>query len=337
MKKFLAMLLALCLVLGSLSFAAADTITVNWDSDEIVARRQALGMDGSFRTLNAYPIQYWIPEELHYIDPTETESAASVCAKYVNEDDSFGFGIFYYATTDYTSITALADSVRAQSDFENVTELVVNGLDVISYRKVNSTNIYAAILTPESAVLLFQFYGVNTDAQSLEAGVICCSIQKAQESNDAAVNWSDYDNARAQMGISYSFVRLNVASYQFAIPEDMHYEAPTEEQQQANYVAMFANEAGDRSLAVGYAPAYGNTAENYLALLQSLDYINAYQYYVVNGIPSVYYTRSDMTNKLFATFFVGDDAYLSMEFIGVQDSTYFTMAKIMLGSVMAAQ
>ena len=338
MKRLIAVMTVLCLVLGSMSFAMADAVTVNWE--DITSRREALGLDGSFRTLNAYPVQYWIPENLSYTDPTDSEIEASVCAKYVNADGTFGLAVLVYAQTDYAGISGLADAIRSQSsDFENVTELVVNGLDAISYRRVGGTNVYAAFYMPDTAVLVFNFFGVTTDEQTQEAGVISCSVRKAaEESQVAAVTWSDTTSIREQMGISYSFVKLNAVPYQFAISEDLVYETPTEEQQQQNYIAIFYNEARDRGLAVGCSkPEEATDPSEFLAYLKTLDIIAECGMETVNGIPCVYYTRNDMTNKFFLSYFVADGVELTMQFIGVDDSTFGTIAKVIAASVMEAQ
>ena len=102
-------------------------------------------------------------------------------------------------------------------------------------------------------------------------------------------------------------------------------------------VALFVNEAESFSIAVSYFNGRFGEASELMAYLKTLDFVNSADMGLVNGIPAVYYTRSDMPSKLFANYFVGDGKNVALEFNGVDSSVFNTLARILCTSVMAAQ
>ena len=237
MKRMLLVMLVVCLMLVGLAPVLAETQTaVNWGDEYVTGSLERLGLNGAFWTLNCYPVRVWVPEDMHYVEPAEDELAQGVKVKFTNEDESFGLVVVYYASSSYTGAEDLAESQRAKSNLENVTELSINGLPCVSYRNNETGYIHGVFYLADTQLLVFTFYGAQTENQQLEASLIACSVQNTESAEAAAaqtepetVNWADTAGIREQLGLKCGFMQLNAAPYMFAVPEGMRYETPSTE------------------------------------------------------------------------------------------------------------
>ena len=341
MKKLFALMMALCLVLSSTTFAlAAPTTSANWD--DMAGLLQDLGLSGAFHTLNAYPISYWIPDDMQYEDPSSSESEQGCRARYATKDGEFGFAIIYYTSSSYASAEQLAEYVRSSEYAKDVNEVTLNGLDAMSYKSLDDSWVYVCIVMPDTQMLMFSFYGVTSTYLQQKAAVIAGSIQKAPDENTsgvAAMTWDDMASACQQMGLETTFATLYAAPYKFAIPSYMDYVTPTEDEQANGVVAAFRNGDGSRGIFATYSSPSFATPEDLLAQLKSMDDVEQCGMAIVNGISCVYYRRSTYSDRMLVSYYLSDGMLIELTYVAVDAdaASFFSEANILAVSFMAAE
>ena len=126
MKKLFAVILALCLMLGTAAMA-----------DELVwagaVEEAASQMEGEFHTFDEIAVKIWIPAVLQEIELSEEDKAAGYIGYFMTEDQSAAIGVQYVdvngtSLEDYKAM--LLENGIEESSIEAGT---VNGLDCLSY------------------------------------------------------------------------------------------------------------------------------------------------------------------------------------------------------------
>ena len=184
MKRFLSIVLALCLMLCTCAIACAESATtLSWEDTSVQELREKLGMDGTTYTLNAYPVKYWVPENLHDAELTQDEIDQGVKVKYATEDGTCFFVVLYGDSSTYNDAHDVAETIRQNSEFTDVAEVVVNGLGAVSYKAADGSRMHLVLSLPDTQLLVVTFYCIDTEASLTESAVIGASFRQAEAAN----------------------------------------------------------------------------------------------------------------------------------------------------------
>ena len=167
MKKLFALMLALCLMLGTAAMAES---AVNWE--DIAPELEAAGVTGEFVTFDQIAVKLFIPEGMtamelpdeNYIGYYAAEDGDAVAIQYVNVDGM-----------DLDAYKAILEQTEGVSEIETGT---VNGLPCISYEY--NGNMCCSFTTQAGYILEVTVGPLPDDSAKMGASIILASIQSAE-------------------------------------------------------------------------------------------------------------------------------------------------------------
>ncbi len=171
MKKFVALLMALCL-LGTCALAEAHSIT--WE--EVAPVVEESGIEGDFYTLNACEVMLWVPTVFQPVDiPEGTEG--DVVASFVNEAGDAGINVVY---TDINGAT-IEDYAAALPEHgaENIEIEYINGLKAVEYTLAENDTLNIAFVSDTGYLLEFTMTPISEEGATETWAIVASSIQPA--------------------------------------------------------------------------------------------------------------------------------------------------------------
>lgn len=168
MKKLFALMLALCLMLGT--SAMADEMVWAGAVEETASQ-----IEGEFHTFDEIAVKIWIPAVLKEVELSDDDKAAGYIGYFMTDDQSAAVGIQYVdmdgmSLEDYK--TAL---VGAGIDENSIEAGTVNGLDCLSYE--NNGNGVLAFTTQKGFILEVAGGPLSDEGFATVLGFIMASIQ----------------------------------------------------------------------------------------------------------------------------------------------------------------
>ena len=130
MKKFLCVVMALCLMLSATAVLAEEAPALNWEDFEPIM--EASGVTGEFVTFDEIAVKIWIPEGMNAVELTQEDIDKGFIGYFAPEDQSASLSVVY-VNTDGMTLEEYGESLAAQ---EGVTEIefgTVNGLPCVTY------------------------------------------------------------------------------------------------------------------------------------------------------------------------------------------------------------
>ena len=178
MKKLFALMLALCLMLGTSAMAEA-TVELNWQ--DALAENPNLEENGTYQQLTFEgtdtKLIYWVPNDLPALDVSSVDENA--LAAFGAEDNGQVYYMAVYALAvnwqDY-----IADQQTKGADIEKANLVVTNGIQVVSLENPAADIDYAIAPATDNLTIVFAFYPLNNEVWDQVKGYIVTSIQLAQ-------------------------------------------------------------------------------------------------------------------------------------------------------------
>ena len=175
MKKFLAALIALAMLIALPCALAEEIPAINWEDVEPATE----GIEGSWYTFNAVAMQVWVPDVLENTELTE-EDDDSVIAKFMTADQSAAIVVQYIEGEEGKTmdevVTELEDSGATEID-----RCLVNGLDAVSYSIPDVDAAYVTLLTESGNYVQFVMTPVSDEGFQSVAQLVSASIMPEQE------------------------------------------------------------------------------------------------------------------------------------------------------------
>ena len=171
MKKLFALLIALMM---SLSFAMAEDLPA-FDLDPAVLAE----LDGGYMLLEDFGLQMFMTNDLVAYEMTEADAAIGTLAILGREDGSLMLTIALAGVADANGnlVTTAAD-LAAFYETQGVyaVEIIMNGLDCITYEVVESGMMGVAFCTADGYVLAFNVLMGDYEADKTIASLMLTSI-----------------------------------------------------------------------------------------------------------------------------------------------------------------
>ena len=170
MKKFLAILMALCL-LGAC--ALAEPAEVKWaDVAESVA---ASGIEGDIYPISDLGVSMFIPTVLQEVELTEEDVQNGYLAYLATEDQSAAVAVMY-ANLEGASLEDYA-AVLPEVGATEVEYCVINGIPAVSYEMPENDTVNVAMTTDTGYGIEFVFSPASDEGFKTIAAIMTASIQ----------------------------------------------------------------------------------------------------------------------------------------------------------------
>lgn len=167
MKKLFALMLALCLMLGTAAMAES---AVNWE--DIAPQLEAAGITGEFVTFDQIAVKLFIPEGMNAAELPDDSFIG-----YFAADDGDAIAIQYVDVNgmDLDQYKTILEGTEGVSEIETGT---VNGLPCISYEY--NGNMCCSFTTQAGYILEVVVGPLADDNAKIGASIILASIQSAE-------------------------------------------------------------------------------------------------------------------------------------------------------------
>lgn len=170
MKKILATLVTLALLLALPCALAEEVPAINWEDVNI----EETGIEGSWYTLNAVAVQFWVPDIFENADITEDDDE-SVLAKFILPDESAAIYAQYVSGYEGATMEDVIASIQ-ESGATDIERCTLNGLDAVSYSIPDVDAVYVAFVTESGNFVQFIFTPVSDEGFEAVAQLVTASI-----------------------------------------------------------------------------------------------------------------------------------------------------------------
>ena len=175
MKKFFAIVMALCMLLMTAALAEGAT-ELNWADIEPVL--EAGEVAGEFKTFDEIAVKIWIPEGINAVELSDEDKANGYVGYFQAEDQSGTLAVMY-VDTNGMSIDDYADYLAGESDVTEVEKATVNGLPCVTYEMPGQDTASIAFATEAGYVLEVTCNPISDENAQLVWGCVFASIQAA--------------------------------------------------------------------------------------------------------------------------------------------------------------
>ena len=171
MKKFAALMLALCLMLGCTALADNE---VTWE--QVAPILEAANVAGDFVTFEEIAVKVFIPTGMNAVELTDEYKEAGYIGYFT--DGSNDAIAVQYVNVDGMSLEDYKAAVEATEGVTEVEAGTVNGLPCISYEY--NKNMICAFTTQQGYILEVAVGPLPDDSAKTAASFILASIQAAE-------------------------------------------------------------------------------------------------------------------------------------------------------------
>ena len=174
MKKFLCVVMALCLMLSATAVLAEEAPALNWEDFEPIM--EASGVTGEFVTFDEVAVKIWIPEGMNAAELTQEDIDKGFIGYFAPEDQSASLSVVY-VNTDGMTLEEYGEALAAQ---EGVTEIefgTVNGLPCVTYEIPEQSSVSIAFTTEAGYVMEVTCWPMGDENATVLWGAVTASIQ----------------------------------------------------------------------------------------------------------------------------------------------------------------
>lgn len=170
MKKIIASLVALVLLLALPCALAEQVPAINWED----AESAAADIDGSWYTFEDVALQFWIPDVFENLEPTEDDPDEMI-GKFEVSDGSAG--IYAQYLEGYEGLT-MEDAIgRLESNgATEIERCTLNGMDAVSFSIPDVDAVYVVFITQSGNYVQFIFTPVSDEGASAVFQLVTASI-----------------------------------------------------------------------------------------------------------------------------------------------------------------
>ena len=174
MKKFLCVVMALCLMLSATAVLAEEAPALNWEDFKTILTEA--GVTGEFVTFDEIAVKIWIPEGMNAVELTQEDIDKGFIGYFAPEDQSASLSVVYVDTDGMT----LEEYGENLANMEGVTEIefgTVNGLPCVTYEIPEQSSMSIAFTTEAGYVLEVTCWPLGDENAMLVWGAVTASIQ----------------------------------------------------------------------------------------------------------------------------------------------------------------
>lgn len=174
MKKWFALLLALCLLLGCAALGEEAQV-VRWSDVEAVLGD--LGLTGSFVTFDAVDVKLWVPDGLTAMELTQEILDAGYIGYFLGEDAHLAV---VYIDAEGISVEEYAEMLAESGSCEQIAMLNVNGLLAVRYQMPENDSLNIAFATEAGYLLEVTMSPLSAEGANVVWAIVGASIQAAE-------------------------------------------------------------------------------------------------------------------------------------------------------------
>ena len=175
MKKLLATLVTLALLLALPCALAEEIPAINWEDVEEYANE----IEGSWYTFDDLALQFWIPDIFENKDFTE-EDSEDLLAKFELADDSAFIYAQYLEGNEGMTMEEAIERLETNGATE-IERCTLNGLDAVSFTHPDADAVYVMFVTERGNFAQFLFAPISDEGFAAVAQLVTASIMAEEE------------------------------------------------------------------------------------------------------------------------------------------------------------
>ena len=170
MKKFFAILLALCLFTG---VALAEAVEINWS--DVEASVTEAGIEGDFAAISDIGVKMFIPTVFQDVELSDEDVADGfIC--YLTTEDQSGNVLVFYADAEGLSLEDFAAGLP-EAGATDVELGTLNGIPVVTYAQADNDSVNVSMMTDAGNIVVFCFNPASDEGFQGVAAIMSASIQ----------------------------------------------------------------------------------------------------------------------------------------------------------------
>ena len=173
MKKFVAILMALCLLTAGAALAEAAP-ELNWSDFE--ATLESAGVTGDFWTFDDIAVKIWLPAELQPVELTEEDKEKGFISYFTDAEEKASVSLVYVDMSGI-SLEEYTEALNQTDGVDQVEIVVVNGLPAVSYTMPEQDSCHVAFTTEAGYILEVSMYPTSEEGADVVWGIVAASIQ----------------------------------------------------------------------------------------------------------------------------------------------------------------
>lgn len=180
LKKALGLVLAACMIFGSVSvMAEEDVMELSWENVTSQEGAEDMIAQGEFVTFDEVACKIWVPSVMKPVELTE-EDVEDGYIGYFSTDEGDGIAAVMYVDAGL-SLEEYKDALAEEDDVTNITDVIVNGLAGIGYDLDDNDSSCISFVTDGGYILEFTFYPVSDEDFAATAMCMIASIQAEED------------------------------------------------------------------------------------------------------------------------------------------------------------
>ena len=172
MKKFLCVVMALCLMMTAA--LAEEVPALNWE--DFVPVLDAGNVTGQFYTFDEVAVKIWMPEGLNPVELSEEDQANGYIGYFMPEDESAAVAVVY-VDIGGMSLEEYGEYLASDADATEVEVGTVNGFPCVSYKLPDQDSVSVTFTTESGYALEVTCTPLSVDNAELVWGAVIASIQ----------------------------------------------------------------------------------------------------------------------------------------------------------------
>lgn len=177
MKKLIAILISLCLMLAAAgAFAETATTEMSWETVEPLL--ETYGLEGDFETFDEVAVQIWIPSSMTRSELTQEDVDKGFIAHFLDEDQTAQVSVVYVDVDG----TTLEEYEKMLPDYgvSDIEELVINDIPALSYTVEETDSVTIAFETEGGYILEITMAPKSAEGADIAWYIVASSIMEEE-------------------------------------------------------------------------------------------------------------------------------------------------------------
>ena len=175
MKKTLATLIALSLLLVCCAALAESVPAINWEDVEDTAD----GIEGSWYVFDDLALEFWVPDIFEDTDITEDDDETMIARFQMPDGSATIYGQYIEGYDGATMEDAIAN--LESNGAEDIERCTLNGLDAVSYSIPDTDAVFVAFVTESGNYVQFIFTPASDEGFAAVAQLVTASFMAETE------------------------------------------------------------------------------------------------------------------------------------------------------------
>jgi len=177
MKKLIAILISLCLMLAAAgAYAETSTTEMSWETVEPLL--ETYGLEGNFETFDEVAVQIWIPSSMTRSELTQEDVDKGFIAHFLDEDQTAQVSVVYVDVDG----TTLEEYEKMLPDYgvSDIEELVINDIPALSYTVEETDSVTIAFETEGGYILEITMAPKSAEGADIAWYIVASSIMEEE-------------------------------------------------------------------------------------------------------------------------------------------------------------